>query len=353
MAEEQVNSSPETKPESEQTKTPPRLAEAIGNFMTDQAKQAAEAKAKEAPGEGKPEVKTKETKPKEGPKPEKKETKSETEEGKKEPIPSSLTFVDEGTEVTLDLTKEEDVEKAKTWLGQGKRFSQHKQSLNEREALIGTEEEVLKAVREGRLVPIDKVKPPGEPEQAPPEIDLGDLADDYPEVAKLFKTQQKTIDEQGKALHVLGESFTKQWVGGVFDEMKGLIEEAKKEHPLANDTEIWNMLKQVDKVDKPVYTIPQAVKISHDNQKKTQEGHIESDGYVKLTDEMKEQIVIEAKEKEAELNAAPVISPSGLPAGSGVPPSSKGKKITGVGALGRELQRFVKETAGSSKAKEF
>ena len=41
MAEEQVTPSPE---KSEKTETPPRLAEAIGNFMADQAKQAEEEK---------------------------------------------------------------------------------------------------------------------------------------------------------------------------------------------------------------------------------------------------------------------------------------------------------------------
>jgi len=341
-----------TPPEkSEQAGPPPGITKAIGDFMADQAKQAEEAKAKEAPGEGKPEVKTEETTPKEDTKPETKEA-GETEEGKKEPIPSSLTLNVRGKEVTLDLSNPEDRKKLETWSSQGYDFSQRNQSLNEREALIGTQEAVLKAVRDGKLVPADKVTPPGKPEKEEPELDLGDMEADYPEVATYLKTLKQTVGEQTKAITFMNQIIAKQTMETAYKELTSRITEAKKDNPLANDTEIWNMLKETKKNEvgdeMPVYTPEEAVRISHENEQKKLGGHIEQDGYVKLTDEVKEKIILEHKAKEAELNKAPVSSPSGMPAGI---PASDGKRdwkgITGA------VNAFIRDTKGASKAKNF
>lgn len=345
---EQATPSPDAK--SEQTTTPPGITEAINQFEADQAKQAAEAKAKEAPSEEKPETKAEETKPKEDTKPETKETKGETETDEKKPTSGSLTLNVDGKEVPLDLSNPEDLKKLETWGQQGYSFSQRNQSLNDREALIGTQEAVLKAVRDGKLVPAEAGKPPGEPEQAAPELDLGDLGDDYPEVAKYLTTLKQTSDEQTKAITFMNQIIAKNTMETAYKELTSRIDGAKKEHSLANDTEVWNMLKEVTDDKMPKYTPEEAVEISHTNEQKKLGGHIESDGYVKLTDEVREKVILEYKAKEAELAKAPVSTPSGMPAGSGTPSSDKKKGFTGITDA---INAFTKTQEGASKAKKF
>ena len=344
---EQATGSPE---KSEQTGPPPGITEAISRFEADQAKQAAEAKAKEAPGKVDAQAKAEETTPKEDTKPETKEA-GETEEGKKEPIPSSLTLKVAGKEVTLDLSNPEDRKKLETWSQQGYDFSQRNQSLNEREALIGTQEAVLKAVRDGKLVPADKVKPPEKEQAEPePELDLGDMEADYPEVATYLKSLQKAVGEQKQAITFMNQIIAKTTMESAYKELTSRIDEAKKEHNLANDTEIWNMLKEVDENHIPRYTPEEAVRISHENEQKKLGGHIERDGYVKIDDDMKQKIYLEMKQKEDELNKAPVSSPSGLPAGGGAPSSDEKRKFSGITEA---VNAFIKDTRGASKAKTF
>ena len=312
-----VPGSPETPTDQETKDLPSGITDALHRYEESQKAEETKPDEKIKPGE--------ETKPS----PEKKA--DETPEK-----PKGFLLKDGDDEFALDVEiSGPDMEKARTWLQQGKNYSQSMKDLKEREKHIDVLEEVRKQVEEGRLVPKDQVKPPDEG-PAKLEIDYGDVEEDYPEVMEHLKRQdgeraelKQQLKQMGELVQITGTALANQFAEKAKGDLDSQIATAREKYPIPdglNDM-VWNLLALKEGGDKgpPKYNAEQAVKHVHDEIDAYTKG---TGKYVELTDDKKQEIFAEEYEKVKKANATPTSSPAGLPAGADV--KTEKKEFSGI-----------------------
>lgn len=339
---------------------PSGISEALQNFVKSQETEQAESKPSEQ------ETKTEEQKTE--------EHEQKTEERKEESVSETpkdiFRFVDkegkdvpfdlkvDGQDITLDLTKPEDLNKLRTWGQLGYHGNTRNESLKERESSLDEREKkiqqgetmlnmIQQAISDGRI----KINPKtGEVGGQPETTEEEDDAYVEPEIRSL-RQENRQLKEQLGSLGTKVDSMNKLLFSKVAEEagqkMDAEIDAALEKNPIVksrNREHVYNLLAMVDKGGKPVYTPDTAVeKLANEMKSEFTTWAKENPKFQEASEEQRKKIIAEYLEGEQKKTQAPVQSPSTQTAGRPVPQEGE-HNIKGITDALDKFSKYLTES---------
>jgi len=212
------------------------------------------------------------------------------------------------------------------------------------------EEGKLHIADDGSVTRPDGSKAAIDPDHIPLSADDEDMGDtQYIDLAKRFNKMVDMNKKLSTDLNALKQLSLSQMFKEKKIEITGEIDRLKPNYPLATDKEIYDFLAELDKNDRPKYTIEEAMALSQEGEKKKFDSYIKADpDFVSKSQEQKDKIIKDYLATVEAKNKPPVSGPQGTgAAGAGLNKKDidPNKPMTPVERKAEASATFSKATA--------